>query len=1025
LLKIVSGRIASSKTQYIIDSIGERIKNRQKSILIVPDPVTYNFEQRLCSQLNIKGFIDVEVTSFNRLASSILDFFGKNKKTYLDDCTKAMGIRACLSAVKDSLTIFKSASTRKGFSALCLNMISIFENCGYTPEDLLSVTEKLPDGVLKMKLYDMALIYKEYNKLLTSGYTDNANMLKSAEELLPYYSALKDTVIYIDGFDVFTSRLLSFIGGLSTETDIFIAISSSDGKSDSSAYEIHDITLKKLIAEANKRDVKFETLYVSRVPEIKSPEIRFIEDNFYSSSPVIYNENINDISLCFYASREDEINYIAKKISERVKQGARYKSFAVLCNDMPTYTPIIRTIFSRYDIPVYTDKKHDITAHPVAVYLFSLLKCAYLGFTPENITDMALSSLTNLTRDEKDLFISFIKEMGIKGYELENGLYYDRGNKQKQADFDALRKQFVLPIKEFRKNIISAHNAKEMASCCYKFLEEQGIYERIQLLVDEYEAIEFFELSDITAQLWNKMQQLLENISDLLGNKSISVQEFTETLFEGFKSTPVSTIPSVIDCVTFGDLSAAKEQNVPYVFIIGANDGVIPKLYSDERLVSASESATLLEYGLELQHSVDTEDARIRFLVYSALCAPTKQLELSCPMFSSSGSPLRPSPIFKRFKMLFKNIIIVNPPAITPLSELEKPYTKEQAMLYMAMDRFASDEAQTLAEHLSDSEDRKFKALMLEKKQRETEIPSSIASELFLPNDFTSISKLEDFASCPFLHFIKHGLAPKAYKEYTTDAADVGTMIHSTLERFTKENAFNSLTRDECYQKASEIFDKVLPEIHFGAMLSTERQKAFNSILKNLTCESAWQIKEHIKGFSVIGEEIKFGTKKYPPIEIKTDYGTLYIKGTIDRADKLERDGRVYLRITDYKSGSKLFNEKNVKNGTDLQLMIYMNALLSYYKDSVPASAQYMLLSSDNTFSGPVIDEISDSKKATTEKEFRELLKASEETAKALTENIFKGDIHPVENKACEYCEYCGICGISANKTEKEDFVNA
>ena len=72
VLTIITGRIASGKTQMLINRIGERILNKTKSILIVPDHATYNFEQRLCAQLNINGFIDAEVCSFNRLAATII-----------------------------------------------------------------------------------------------------------------------------------------------------------------------------------------------------------------------------------------------------------------------------------------------------------------------------------------------------------------------------------------------------------------------------------------------------------------------------------------------------------------------------------------------------------------------------------------------------------------------------------------------------------------------------------------------------------------------------------------------------------------------------------------------------------------------------------------------------------------------------------------------------------------------------------------------------------------------------------------
>ncbi len=1021
MFKIITGRISSSKTHILVNEIGERIKNRQKSILIVPDPVTYNFEQRLCSQLNINGFIDVEVCSFNRLASSIVDYFGKNKKTYLDDSTKAMAMRFCILRCKDRLTIFKSAAQKKGFAPLCAKMIATLENCGYSVDDLLKVIEKLDKSILKMKLNDMAVLYEEYNKVLESGYTDNADKLKTVQELLPLYSEIKNAVIFIDGFDVFTTSLYNLIGALMEQTDVVIALSSAENMQDNSAYEIHQITLENLIKIAKEKNVPYTIKHVQRKTLTKAPEIHFIEDNFYGTKPDVYSNQVNGIKLEYYASPEDEIEAVAKKIIDKVKEGTRFKDFALLCNDVNKYSPLVNTVFAKYDIPVHTNKKHDIAAHPVSMYLFSLLKCAYSGFNPENITDIALSSLTNITHDEKDMFVSFIKEMGVKGYELENGLYFDRGNQKKQAEFDVLRKKFVEPIKEFRENILKMQTAREMAACCYDFLEKQGIYKKIHNLVDQYEEMQLFELSDITAQLWNKTQQLLEDIAQLSQDNKISVEEFSETLLEGFIASPASTIPSVLDCVTFGDLTSAKEQNITYAFIVGANDGVIPAVYSDERIVTASESALLLDLGLELAHSEETEDARLRYNIYSALCTPTDTLTLSCPLFSTNGTALRPSSLFKRFLQLFpkiKNVTVY--PSINASEKLKQPYTIDQALENMAFDKLNSPEAQALYEYFDSTDNHKFKILKQEKKQKELTLPKDIASKLFLPQKHTSISRIETFATCPYKHFIEYGLNPQVNKEYSADALDLGTMLHSVLETFTKENVSEDLTKDECFQKTGAIFDSVIPNVHYGAMLSTQRQKAFNGILKNLACESAWKINEHIKGFSVIGEEVTFGDGNYPPIEIKTEYGTLYIKGKIDRADKLEKDGKVYLRIIDYKSGEHKFNAKNVENGTDIQLMIYMNALLSHFDNSVPAAAQYMLIANDNMLSGPVNCDISTEKKTINEESFRELLETSKKSAVTLTENMLSGNIMPIECDKCVYCEYSGICGIkNADKEEK------
>lgn len=1000
----------------MIEEIGERIKNKKKSVLIVPDPVTYNFEQRLCHQLNIKGFIDVDVCSFNRLASSVLSYFGKNKKTYLDDCSKAMAIRIAVLENEDKLTVFKSVSHRKGFCERCLNMISIIENCGYTYDDIIAVSQKLDESILKYKLNDMAVIYKAYTEILDSGYTDNADKLKTAEELLKFYPDLKDTVVYIDGFDVFTSRLYSFFKELLKCTDVVIALNSDFANTDR-GYDVHRKTLGDIINIAKECCCEYKIETVARTEKTKSDEIHFLEDNFYQQKPDVYKGECKNVSLCFYPNIREEIDEIAKKILTGVRNGNRYKDYAVICNDVKTYAPTIATIFKRYNIPVYTDKSHDITAHPVAMYLFSLLKCAIHGFTIENVSAIALSSLSPITADERDAFLSFINNMGVTPSEIENGLYFKRGSEEQQAEFDCLRKSFIEPLKIFKENVLKASTAKEIASVCYNFMEENGVYIKIQELTQKYEDLELFTLSDVTSQLWNKMLELLESLADLSGERKIPLSDFCDTLYEGFKSTQISTLPSVLDSVTFGDLTATKEQNIKYVYIVGANDGVIPAICTDERLVTRAESNILAELGMELAHTEETEDARTRYTIYSAICSPTHTLEFSCPLYSLGGASKNSSYIFKHLESLFPQIIKKTYQKSIAWDKLKEPFTKDQVMLEMARDKFVSPESQALLTYLKDDNNRKVQILKNQQNKREVSISPELASKLFNSKKTTSASELKSFAQCPFKHFIEYGIKPTEGKEYVIDSLDLGILFHDTFEKFLKEASDKTLTKDDCYKKAGEIFDKNLPNVHFGAMLATERQKAFNGFLKNIACETAWKINKHVNDCEVIGTEIHFGSKKYPPIEIDTEFGTIYLEGKIDRADRIIKDSNFYLRIIDYKSGKEKFSESGVEKGTDLQLLLYMSALLKHFNDHTPAAAQYMNIL-DNSFSGTELIDFNE--KGVTREHFNALLDKASETSTKLAGDMLGGNIeaetsdykHVFNCYNCKNCKYISVCGI-------------
>ena len=73
--------------------------------------------------------------------------------------------------------------------------------------------------------------------------------------------------------------------------------------------------------------------------------------------------------------------------------------------------------------------------------------------------------------------------------------------------------------------------------------------------------------------------------------------------------------------------------------------------------------------------------------------------------------------------------------------------------------------------------------------------------------------------------------------------------------------------------------------------------------------------------------ELKNGSQ-FPPLKVPTEEGTVTIGGKIDRVDLAELHGETYVRIVDYKTGSKEFKLTDVLYGMNLQMLIYLAALI-------------------------------------------------------------------------------------------------
>ena len=215
------------------------------------------------------------------------------------------------------------------------------------------------------------------------------------------------------------------------------------------------------------------------------------------------------------------------------------------------------------------------------------------------------------------------------------------------------------------------------------------------------------------------------------------------------------------------------------------------------------------------------------------------------------------------------------------------------------------------------------------------------AKALYGKNILSSVSRLERFAGCPFSFFAEYGLKAEERRLYQLHTPDLGTLFHEVLELFSNKLEEDSiqwtdLTKEHTKDLIETCVDEAAPRLSDRILMESAANKYLIRRLIRVSVKAAWALVQHLQmgDFTPAGYEVGFGVHDaLPPIVIELgDGGSLILNGKIDRVDLLDAEGTRYVKVIDYKSGNKTFSFQDIYYGLQLQLLIYLDAYLKYYK---------------------------------------------------------------------------------------------
>ena len=319
--------------------------------------------------------------------------------------------------------------------------------------------------------------------------------------------------------------------------------------------------------------------------------------------------------------------------------------------------------------------------------------------------------------------------------------------------------------------------------------------------------------------------------------------------------------------------------------------------------------------GIELQN------------LYAALAQPRLGLTVSYPAADVSGAELRPAFVVERLRTLFPVLQVERESGgreyrlTAPLPALEAAGGNPGGVLWRY---FAENPA--FAGRLAAME----RAAEL---RRGTLSPAAVRA-LYGDRAAMSASRLERMRSCHFSYFMEYGLRAKPRTPAAFDAPQIGTFLHYLLERVTRDvlaqGGFAQVERPALHALVQRYIEEYVARELQNFQEKSARFRYLFTRLRTVACAVVDQVAEEMRhsDFIPLAFELSFGDNgTLPAVVISEPDGELRIGGKVDRVDGWVKDGKLYIRVVDYKSGRKAFDLAAVRMGLDIQMLLYLFTL--------------------------------------------------------------------------------------------------
>ena len=679
-LQFVLGSAGSGKSGYVFrKTVKEAQKNLKKNYyVVVPEQFTMQTQRELVRLQEKNSIMNIDVVSFQRLAYRIFDELGKTNMAVLEETGKNLVLRKVAEERMDDLCVMQGNMKKMGYISEVKSLISELTQYNIDPDTLETfIEEQNMPPAFSYKLQDILTMYRGFRRAISGMYITAEEVLEAFCDMAEESKLLQDAVLVFDGFTGFTpiqNNVLYRLMGI--VSDIYVTVTIDPAEDIYSYHDMQELfamskkTVASLMKMAEEKHFEVTEPVVLKNPKAdrfrEAPVLRFLEQNLFRTRHPSYEkkdekEIKEGIEILSLPNPRRELQYVAEEIARLVHTGAyRYRDFAIISGAIEEYGSYVPQIMEEFGIPFFLDTTKNILLHPFLEFVRSLLQVIEDNFSEEAMFRYLRCGLSQISEDEIDLLENYVLAAGIRGKKKWEARFIYTTHEVTEEDLEALnelRIRVMEPFSEltavFRKK---GATVRECTTALYQFIVSLQIEQQLKYRENQYKGAKDLAKAKEYAQIYRIVMDILDKMATLLGDEVMDISEYAKVLEAGFEAAKVGVIPGGYDCVMIGDIERTRLDDIKVLFIVGVNDGIVPKSDNRGGIISQLEREELAKNHMELAPTARERVFIQRFYLYLAVTKPSKKLYLTYARVGSDGSAKRPSYFIHMIEGLFPGL---------------------------------------------------------------------------------------------------------------------------------------------------------------------------------------------------------------------------------------------------------------------------------------------------------------------------------------------------------------------------------